>query len=67
MKRKHGFRDQDESRMVFDELLPVVSTFADAIRKHLVYWQIHMNAGGTGHEEVTRVVLVGGNANIAVV
>jgi type IV pilus assembly protein PilM len=64
LKRKHGFCDSTDSKMVFDELLPVVSKFGEAIHKHLMYWHMHMHSAG-GSEEVSRVVLVGGNANIA--
>lgn len=65
LKRKHGFRDTPDDSVVFDQLLPVVAKFAEAIRKHLMYWQMHMNSSGGETGEVSHVVLVGGNANIA--
>ena len=64
LKRKHGFCDIPEGKMVYDGLYPEISKFAEAIRKHLMYWQMHINSGGEEAEEVTKVVIVGGNANI---
>jgi type IV pilus assembly protein PilM len=64
LKRKHGFRDSKEDSAVFEQLAPIMIEFKEAIRKHLLYWQMHTSAGGEKLEEVTRVVLVGGNANI---
>jgi type IV pilus assembly protein PilM len=65
LKRKHGFKDTREDGVVFEQLLPVVAKFTEAIRKHVMYWQMHMSSSGGETEEVSRVVLVGGNANIA--
>ncbi len=64
LKRKHGFRDTKEDSLVFEGLLPVVVKFAEAINKHLMYWHMHMSIGDNGAEEVSRVILVGGNANV---
>lgn len=64
LKRKHGFRDTVGDKAIFDGLLPVVSKFAEAIRKHLMYWHMHMSSEGNEKEEVGKVILVGGNANV---
>jgi Tfp pilus assembly PilM family ATPase len=50
--------------MVYDGLYSEISKFAEAIRKHLMYWQMHINAGGADADDVSKVVIVGGNANI---
>jgi type IV pilus assembly protein PilM len=65
LKRQYGFRDTKESADVFEQLMPVVGEFKETIRKHLMYWQMHTSVGGNGVEEVSRVVLAGGNANVA--
>jgi type IV pilus assembly protein PilM len=64
LKREHGFKNTKMDKMVHDSLSPVVAEFAETIRKHLVYWQMHMNDNSAGYEDVSSVVLVGGNANI---
>ena len=64
LKRKHGFCDISEGKMVYDGLYSEISKFAEAIRKHLMYWQMHINAGGADADDVSKVVIVGGNANI---
>lgn len=64
LKRKHGFRDTDEDKIVFDGLFPVIEKFAESIRKHLMYWQMHMNKNVEESEDISHVVLVGGNANV---
>lgn len=65
LKRKHGFLDTKKDKMVFDSLLPVIADFAETIHKHLVYWQMHMDDNSADYDDVSRVVLVGGNANVA--
>ena len=64
LKRKHGLRDTPESEMVFNSFSPLAAKFAETIRKHLMYWHMHMSSTGTEQEEVSHVVVVGGNANI---
>lgn len=65
LKREHGFRDTPADKIVFDHLQPMVLKFSESIRKHLMYWQMHMNSNGSEKEDVGRVILVGGNANVA--
>jgi len=64
LKRDHGFADTPESKHVYDAMQPVVAQIAEAIKKHLMYWQMHMSTGESGAGEVSRVILAGGNANI---
>ncbi len=64
LKRKHGLKDTPQDKMVFEVLQPVIAKFGDAIRKHVMFWQMHMSAEGGESEDVSRIVLVGGNANI---
>lgn len=65
LKRKYGFTDTEESAPVFNALLPPVTKLAEAIRKHLMYWQMHMRGSADAKDDVSRVVLAGGNANTA--
>lgn len=65
LKRKHGFRDTEEDKVVFEGLFPIIEKFGETIRKHLMYWQMHMNKKESGGEEISHVVLVGGNANVS--
>ncbi len=62
LKRGHGFRNTPESKMTFNCLLPLMVKFAETMRKHIIYWQMHM---GSESGEIANIVLVGGNANIA--
>jgi len=64
LKRKYGIRNTAESEGVFKVLFPVVSKFAETIQKHIMFWQMHMNSSGIEANEVSKIVLVGGNANI---
>ncbi len=64
LKRKYGFCDSKEGELVFSSLLPVISKFAEAINKHLMYWHMHMSVGDEKVEEISQVILVGGNANV---
>jgi type IV pilus assembly protein PilM len=64
LKIKHGFRDTPEDKMVFEGLLPVMSKFAEAIHKHLMYWHMHVNTKEFSAEDISKVIIVGGNANI---
>jgi type IV pilus assembly protein PilM len=62
LKRDHGFRDLSESAKVYNLLRPIVEDLRDAIHRHFLYWQMHAGVGKA--EDVTRVILVGGNANM---
>jgi type IV pilus assembly protein PilM len=64
LKRKHGFTDTEESAPVYNALLPAVTKLADAAHKHLMYWQMHMRNSADAKDDVSRVVLAGGNANM---
>jgi len=64
LKRKHGFRDTEDDKVVFDGLFPVIEKFGESIRKHVMYWQMHMNKTTPGAGDISHVVLVGGNANV---
>lgn len=64
LKRKFGFTDTDESAQVYNALLSPMTKLAEAIRKHLMYWEMHMRNSSGAREDVSRVVLAGGNANM---
>jgi type IV pilus assembly protein PilM len=65
LKRSHGFSDTQESHLVYNALLPIMSDMADTIRKHLMYWQMHIsNTSSKEHDDIERIVLAGGNANM---
>jgi len=64
LKREHGFTDTKDGQLVYNALLPVVTELADTIRKHLMYWQIHIGSLQQEYGKVARVILAGGNANV---
>jgi type IV pilus assembly protein PilM len=64
LKCLYGFRDTKESSVVFHALLPVVTEMKESINRHLMYWHMHKSAEGRSENEVTRVILVGGNASM---
>ncbi len=63
LKRKFGFADTSENGAVYEALLPIVVQLREAIGKHYLYWQMHADQD-LGSTEVSRVILVGGNANM---
>jgi type IV pilus assembly protein PilM len=65
LKRLHGFSDTEESGIVYQALLKEVKSLADAIRRHLMYWQMHMKNASGKKETVSRVILSGGSANMS--
>jgi len=64
LKRDHGFRDTEESAMVYDAIRPAIVELKEAINKHFMYWQMHATSTGIEEGDVSRVILVGGNANM---
>jgi len=64
LKREYGFTNTKESELVYKVLKPAVSDIMESINKHLAYWRMHARAAGDKASEVSRVILVGGNANL---
>ena len=65
MKRTHGFIDSPESATVYGALRPSIEQFKETIRHHLMYWQMHASTSEGRQADVSRMVLVGGNANMS--
>ncbi len=65
LKREHGFRDLKDSGPIYAALLPVMADLKESIKKHLMYWQMHVESVQSEEGAVARIVLAGGNANIA--
>jgi type IV pilus assembly protein PilM len=63
LKRDYGFADVPENSSVYSALLPTIQQLKEAISKHYLYWQMHADSG-LGSTEVSRVILIGGNANL---
>lgn len=63
LKRRGGFCDTAENKSVYEALAPTVTELKNAISKHYRYWQMHADAT-LGSTDVSRVILVGGNANL---
>lgn len=62
LKHTHGFRDLPESALVYQALAPHMQEFKEAINRHFIYWQMHASVGDVN--DVSRIILVGGNANM---
>jgi len=62
LKHTYGFRDLPESDAVYKALAPHMNEFKEAINRHFVYWQMHASVGDVN--DVSRIILVGGNANM---
>lgn len=62
LKRLHGFRDTKDTSALFTTMYPVMAQLKETIHKHFLYWHRHSGVEGA---HVARVVLVGGNANMA--
>jgi type IV pilus assembly protein PilM len=63
LKRDGGFADTPSNAAVYEALLPTVSQLKETINKHYLYWQMHAD-NELGSTDVSRVILVGGNANL---
>jgi len=64
LKRKHGFSDTEETELVFRALSTPIEGLAEEIRRHLLYWQMHMKNAKGESEEIARIILAGGSANM---
>lgn len=62
LKHVYGFRDLSECAVVYKALEPHMQAFKEAINRHFVYWQMHASVGDVN--DVSRIILVGGNANM---
>lgn len=63
VKIEHGLVPEDGNSEYLKATLSTVSVMREEIARRLDYWQSHVVAG-SGHEPVTRAILVGGNAPV---
>ena len=63
-KEQRGFVKSKENNELFEGLLGTVSVLRDDINKHLAYWQMHNTGRTVGKQDVERIILTGGGANL---
>lgn len=63
VKAEHGLVAGEGDSEYLQAMLSTVSVMREEIARRLDYWQSHV-VEGSGHEPVTRAILVGGNATV---
>lgn len=64
MKRQSHHDDPTHAEDIFPAILNGLSVLRDELTKHSLYWQTH-DDGGVKHEPLNRIILCGGDANLA--
>jgi type IV pilus assembly protein PilM len=64
MKRAIGLSRKPEHQELFSTLLQSIAVLRDEVNKHYIYWHTHKDELGGDHAKITKLVLVGGNANM---
>ncbi len=64
MKHEYGLNKVSEVQNLFSAILNGISVLRDELNKQLVYWETH-NSNNPNHEKIDRIILCGGDANLA--
>lgn len=65
MKKLYGLGRNAENKEIFAVLLNSVSVLRDEIVKDLLYWNTHKDKEGKDHLPVKKIILCGGDSNLA--
>ncbi len=65
MKIEHGLERNTTDRELFSVLLNSVSVLRDEVVKHFIYWHTHKDESGNNNPTITKILLSGGDANLA--
>ena len=64
LKREIGLQRNSSNEELFAILLTNIAILRDEINKHLIYWHTHADEDGKSHQEITKILLVGGDSNL---
>ena len=66
MKKTYGRTTTNaEQNNIFQSIINGVSVLRDELNKHYVYWQTHTSEDGQPHAKIEKIILCGGDANLA--
>jgi len=65
IKREQGFTKNKDTQEMFLTLMSTVSILKDEINKHYVYWNTHLDQDGEKRPKIEKVLLCGGDSNLA--
>ncbi len=63
LKEKKGLLKQDDDR-IFNAIIPIISILKDEIHKHYNYWQTHRDESGITRQQIKKIIMCGGDANV---
>ena len=65
MKKAYGPQGASKAEEIFPIILNGLSVLRDELNKHYVYWHTHEEENGIKHPKINRIILCGGDANLA--
>jgi len=65
MKVSYNLDTVSDAKEIFPVLLNGISVLRDELNKQYIYWKTHNEESGLTHEKINRIILCGGNANLA--
>jgi type IV pilus assembly protein PilM len=65
MKRSYGLSTTAKVNDIFSIILNGISVLHDELDKQYIYWKTHNENSGFSHEKIEKIILCGGNANLA--
>ena len=64
MKQDYGLNEGSKAQNIFTAILNGISVLRDELDKQATYWETH-NTNNSKHEKLNRIILCGGDANLA--
>lgn len=65
MKKSYGLSNTSKINKIFPVILNGVSVLRDELNKQYIYWKTHHKDNGLANEGIEKIVLCGGDANLA--
>ena len=64
IKKEKIFVNTKENEKFFTSLLPIISVVKDEIKKHINYWDSHLEKRGIKEGKIEEIILCGGDSNL---
>jgi type IV pilus assembly protein PilM len=65
LKKSYGITADAKDNDIFPVIINGISVLHDELNKQYTYWKNHNENNGLAHEKIERIILCGGNANLA--
>lgn len=65
MKKSYGLSNTSKVNKIFPVIINGISVLRDELNKQYIYWKTHNEEKGFVNEEIERIILCGGNANLS--